>query len=87
MSWNGATEIGSYAVYGGNQPEPTTLLTTVPKDGFETVVSFDYSDPEGLYRYYRVMPLDREGQPTRYSADVTTFEYIILPLVFSAAVP
>ncbi|NLG27951.1 MAG: hypothetical protein GX557_08570 [Chloroflexi bacterium] len=87
MSWNGATEIASYAVYGGNQPEPTTLLTTVPKNGYETFVNFNYSDPKGLYRYYRVMPLDGEGQPTRYSADVTTFEYVILPLVSNAALP
>ncbi len=81
MSWNGATEIASYRVYGGNAPEPSTLLTTVPRAGFETEV--DLTGADAGYRYYRVMPVDKEGHETRYSNEATTFDYVLIPLVTS----
>ena len=36
FSWNGATEISRFAVYGGNSLPPTTLLGEPQKGGFET---------------------------------------------------
>lgn len=68
-SWNGATDIASYRIYKGNAPQPTTLLTTQTKTGFETTTNLP-CDPLGT-RYYRVMPIDLNGQPTQYSNDVT----------------
>jgi hypothetical protein len=37
-SWNGATDITSYEVYAGPSRESMTYVTTVPYDGFETVI-------------------------------------------------
>ncbi len=34
-SWNGATEIASYRVYGGDSVYPNTLLAVQPRTGFE----------------------------------------------------
>lgn len=38
MSWNGATEYDTWAIYSAPSADSngTTLLTTVPRDGFET---------------------------------------------------
>jgi len=35
-SWNGATDVVAYKVYGDKNDPPTTLITTQPKTGFET---------------------------------------------------
>ncbi len=35
-SWNGATDVAGYKVYGGPNNPPTTLLAVEPKTGFET---------------------------------------------------
>lgn len=83
MSWNGATQIAAYRIYGGDAPEPSRALTTVPRDGFETEVQLTSAD--AAYRYYRVMPIDKEGHDTRFSADATTFEKVTIPLVWSQA--
>lgn len=51
VSWNGATEVDSWAFYGGNSlDEPFKLLSTVKKHGFETswvmagAVKFAYAE-------------------------------------------
>lgn len=77
-SWNGATDISSYAIYKGNSPQPTTQLTTQAKTGFETSSNLP-CDPLGT-RYFRVMPIDLNGQPTQYSNDVAVgpcIQYLI----------
>jgi len=67
-SWNGATEIGSYRIYGGDSVYPNTLLAVQPKTGFEdkTVLV----GLQGLHCYFRVMPIDKWGRETRYSNEV-----------------
>jgi hypothetical protein len=65
FSWNGATDVSAYQVLGGNTNQPTTLLTTQTKNGFETSVTL--TDQQLNYCYYRVMPLDLQSQPTQYS--------------------
>ena len=60
FSWNGATDVASYRVYGGNSSPPTTLLGTAPKAGFETSVQL--SGAQAAYGYYEVVPLDPKGQ-------------------------
>ncbi len=59
-SWNGATDVTSYRVYGGNASPPTTLLGTAPKAGFETSVNL--SGAQASYGYYQVVPVDGKGQ-------------------------
>ncbi len=64
-SWNGATEIASYRVYGGKTTLPATLLTEQAKAGFETTITL-----EGVGNslcYFRVMPVDNLGRTTQYS--------------------
>ncbi len=68
MSWNGATDIASYRVYGGNGPNPTTLLTTPSRTGFETQVAVANDLTRCLF--FRVLPINNMGQPTQYSNEV-----------------
>jgi hypothetical protein len=65
FSWNGATDIASYRIYGSNTFPPTTLATEVPKTGFES--SYVLQNPQQGYCIYRVMPIDTQGQLTQYS--------------------
>ncbi|MCB0165380.1 MAG: aryl-sulfate sulfotransferase [Anaerolineae bacterium] len=71
-SWNGATEIATYHIYGGAAPKPTTLINTQIKTGFEntTVITGLNQTPY----YFRVMPIDRNGNETRYSNEVAVLE-------------
>ena len=66
-SWNGATEIASYKVYGGDAPYPTDLIATQPKTGFEdhTVLVNEHR-----YCYFRVMAVDNQGHDTKYSNEL-----------------
>jgi hypothetical protein len=82
FSWNGATEIASYRLYGDTNPVPTTLLAEVPRDGFETTFTYEAPGP-GVY-YFRVMPVDKEGRDTQYSpisVMVASENPIMLPLI------
>jgi hypothetical protein len=65
MSWNGATEIASYRVYGGNTSSPSSFLATVPKSGFESSILLQGADAG--FCYYRVMPVNTLGRSTLYS--------------------
>ena len=69
FSWNGATDIASYRIYGGNEPRPTTLITTQAKTDFETQIVLPNTANGCLY--FRVMPIDATGWETRYSNEVT----------------
>jgi hypothetical protein len=69
-SWNGATDVASYEIYGGYGPQPQTLLGTQPRTGFE-----DHSPLTGVppsFCAFRVRPIDHEGQPQRFSNVVYT---------------
>ena len=82
FSWNGATEIASYQIYAGRTPEPTSLVAEINRDGFET--SYIFEAPESGVYHFRVMPIDNEGQETRFSASKSTVASdtpIMLPLV------
>lgn len=65
VSWNGATEIASYEVYAGRSPAASTLIATANRAGFET--SVDISAALSQFCYFRTMPLNRQGQATRFS--------------------
>jgi hypothetical protein len=86
FSWNGATDIIEYKVYGGtkNIPIPNTLLATVTKSNFED----SWIVPDGLedYCYFRVMPIDQLGREMKYSDIVTNTKCfknnkLFLPLI------
>lgn len=59
-SWNGATEVASYRIYGGKRADAVrTLLGTQVKTGFET--STDIASLPGGFCFFRVLPIDRAG--------------------------
>ncbi|NOK61444.1 MAG: hypothetical protein GFH27_549311n149 [Chloroflexi bacterium AL-W] len=64
-SWNGATEIASYQVYGDTHPTSTTLIETSAKSSFETSTALD--DVADDVCFFQVMPIDKEGEETRLS--------------------
>ena len=43
VSWNGATEVESWEVYGGKTINTLTCLRTVSKEGFETAIKLEQS--------------------------------------------
>lgn len=55
-SWNGATEVAEWRVLGGDDPATLGLVATVPRDGFETVVTVDPVD------HVAVEALDASGR-------------------------
>lgn len=60
-SWNGATEVASYRIYGSRQTDAVnTLLGTQAKTAFE--MSVDVTSLVGDYCYFRVVPIDRHDQ-------------------------
>jgi hypothetical protein len=65
FSWNGATEIASYKILAGNTNQPNIVLSNQPKTGFET--SAVLAGSQLSYCYYRVLPINLNGQETHYS--------------------
>ena len=53
VSWNGATEVGEWTVYGGSDPSQLSVQTTVPKAGFETQITLTAVKSAGI-RYVQV---------------------------------
>jgi hypothetical protein len=68
-SWNGATEVVGYRVYGGKTAEPDTLIDTTLKTSFETETALT-ADVLNQFCYFRVMPVDKQGNETRNSNTV-----------------
>ncbi|MFZ0548984.1 MAG: aryl-sulfate sulfotransferase [Candidatus Promineifilaceae bacterium] len=65
FSYNGATEVTGYFVYGDKNDPPTTLLAYVPKEGYEATFAYGAPD-EGLY-YFRVKPVTDGSNEMPYS--------------------
>ncbi len=63
VSWNGATEVASWQLLAGPDPENLRPLGTVAKTGFETRI--DLGHVQGPY--VAVRALDRNGRPLRQS--------------------
>jgi hypothetical protein len=78
FSWNGATEIASYKLYGGNSPSPTGLITTVLRSGFETPYAVP---PDSTDCIYRVLPVDGLSNDTQYSNDINICNIYYFPLI------
>jgi hypothetical protein len=64
-SWNGATHVAYYRIYGGKTPNTPTLLGTRARTGFE--MSYDVTNVLNEMCYFRVMPVDNAGHTTTYS--------------------
>lgn len=65
-SWNGATEIASYRVYGGPTTQPDELIDTPTKSSFETTTELSQINRTGCY-FYQVMPIDKDAKETNAS--------------------
>ncbi len=69
-SWNGATEVASYSVYGGSSPQSLALVDKKPRTDFET-----QSHLVGLPAnecYFQVAALDKNGNEMARSKVITT---------------
>lgn len=61
VSWNGATDVASYQLYGGATPQTTnTLLGTQAKTGFETRLGVSAFIED--HCFLRVQPIDAQGR-------------------------
>ncbi len=69
-SWNGATDVAGYRVFGGNSPQLLSLIEMKPMTDFETQSHFT-SLPEGQC-YYQVAALDGNGNELARSAVLST---------------
>jgi hypothetical protein len=66
FSWNGATEVASYQVWGGIKGQPLAghLLASVSKTAFEDSYT---TTPDSPYCYFKVIPVDKLGRTMRPS--------------------
>jgi hypothetical protein len=68
-SWNGATSVTAYQVYGGAAPNPSTLIATQPKTRFEETTTIENLD-QGTH-YFRVLPVTADDCAAQYSNNVS----------------
>lgn len=64
-SWNGATEVDSWRILGGESSGDLSELDTVPKRGFETMAAVESQD-----RFFAVEALDADGEVLGTSATI-----------------
>lgn len=70
-SWNGATEVTHYRIYGGVTPNVVaTLVGAQARTGFETRA--DITALAGSYCFFRVLPVNLDGQAMTYSNVIAT---------------
>jgi hypothetical protein len=63
-SWNGATAVAAWRVFGGNRPAALPAIATAPKRGFETALTAP------ARAYVSVQALDAKGRPLGRSSVV-----------------
>jgi hypothetical protein len=69
-SWNGATGVASYQVYGGNDSQELSLVDQQVKTGFETQSYF--ANPPLSECYFQVTALDKSGKVMAQSNVIST---------------
>jgi hypothetical protein len=82
-SWNGATDVAAYDIYGGVGSTPNVLLRHQARTGFEDHTAL--SDLPAGYCAFRVQPLDQTNHPQTFSNVVYSLPYcpaLRLPLFF-----
>jgi hypothetical protein len=65
VSWNGATEVETWAVLAGKNPSVLAAAASQRRAGFETVISVNSEGP-----YFAVTAHDSSGRPLGRSATV-----------------
>ncbi len=84
VSWNGATNVASYRLYGGENSAELMLIDTRERDGYET--TFLVADAGEKLCYFRAMPLDKDGKETRLS-NLALAEHCIEGRAFMPVIP
>ena len=69
-SWNGATEVASWKVYGGSSPSSLSLVDQKAKTGFETQTQLTSILPGECY--FQAAAIDKNGNEMARSAVVST---------------
>ncbi|KAI1329463.1 Arylsulfotransferase-domain-containing protein [Xylariaceae sp. FL0255] len=67
VSWNGATEVASWTLYGGDSPLTMTRQNTVEKRGFETPIT-----PPNALQFIRIDAYNAKGEKIGTSNTVDT---------------
>jgi Arylsulfotransferase (ASST) len=70
-SWNGATDVASYQVYGGDSPQSLHMMDENPKTDFETQSQFNNNLPQGEC-YFQVAAMDTNGKEMARSRIIST---------------
>jgi hypothetical protein len=65
VSWNGATEVTEWRLYGSDDASSTTPIANSTKTGFETAL--DLSSSSKTYKYYQVAGVDAQGSSLGWS--------------------
>jgi hypothetical protein len=71
-SWNGATEVASYQLYGGSTPQSLSLIDQKVRHGFETQTHLD-TVPSGMC-YFQAAAMDKNGKEMARSAIISIDE-------------
>ena len=58
--WNGATDVATWQLLGGDSDDAPTVVASVPWDGLDTVIALDATHRPG--GTYRVRALDAAGR-------------------------
>ncbi|PTB66238.1 hypothetical protein BBK36DRAFT_1118859 [Trichoderma citrinoviride] len=65
VSWNGATEVSSWAIFASNDHKTinnhTNLLTQSPRQGFETIIPLPSTDANSTRRYVAAAAVSSSG--------------------------
>ena len=69
-SWNGATEVAAYRIYGGNSPQSLALIEEQAKTDFETQSYL--SNPPKDECYFQVAAVDKNGDEMARSKIIST---------------
>ncbi len=69
-SWNGATEVASWKVYGGSSPDSLSLIDQKAKAGFETQTQL--ASLQKSECYFQAAAIDKNGNEMARSAVVST---------------
>jgi outer membrane protein assembly factor BamB len=77
-SWNGATDVASYRLYGGNDPQALTLLDAKARTDFEIQSRLSRLPADECY--FQVAAMDATGKEMRRSSILTTDSSLCPPL-------
>jgi Arylsulfotransferase (ASST) len=69
-SWNGATDVASYQVYGGDSQQSLTVIDVEPKTDFETQSQFSNLPPGECY--FQVAAMDKNDAEMARSQIIST---------------